>query len=594
MKASGLTPWLMAGVLGLVSPVVLPLVGCARVVEKVGWAGPPDAGGDAPNAGGVGGRGMVVDAGGAGGHYTPALLPEWNCGATCFRDPSIPASPDPAGRLAGPADGNAAHKPSLVYPLAGALHPMNISDVTFQWRRGPATQTLFRIRVRLVAAGVAVGPFDFYVPCKPPAVAPPPALDQCTYAMPPGAWLDVALQSRGQQVSAEVDAVDDDPGAGGAVALSDPQLLSFSSDPVEGGLYYWSTHSTTTASFGATYRLLFGARKALPFIAPNSPSNGFACGGCHAISRDGTTIAISEGNDAYSAVLRVARTSNPDTGLFPVAASHDSATIALSPDGSRALTSYANGLTLRATSDGHLLATVDPALLTVAGVAYHGYLPEWSPDGKEIALTLSAVPDSEWAVRTGAIAVLPVAADRFGSAEVIVPDDADFNFYPSWSPDGKWIVFASAPAGQGLKSYDQRLARLRLVARAGGPVYELGRATQGVGHTSSWPKFAPFSQAGGNVLFVTFNSKIDYGFLLPNSQALTPTPQLWLAAIDLRRLPGDPSYQPMWLPFQDVTQNNHLGFWTENVGCRLDTGGVSVGCDDGESCVGGKCSFIVP
>jgi hypothetical protein len=591
MKTVGSTSCWLAGALWLIAPAA----GCARVVEMVGWTGPPDGGGGGgPSAGGTGGRGVVVDGDSAGGSYTPALPPDWNCGVTCFRDPSIPASPDPAGRLAGHADGNAAHKPALVYPLAGALHPMNISDVTFQWRRGPVTQTLFRIRVSASGASGGAGPFDFYVPCQPPvAQGTPTPLDQCTYALPPGSWLDLALKSRGQQVTVEVGAVDDDPAAGGAVAVSDPQPLSFSADPVEGGLYYWSTHNTIAAGFGATYRLLFGARKALPFIAPSSASNQFTCGGCHAISRDGTTIAFSEGNDAYSAVLRVARTSDPDTGLFPVAASHDSATIALSPDGSRVLASYANALTLRATSDGRVLGTVDPALLTVAGVAYHGYLPEWSPDGKEIVLTLSAVPDSEWAVRTGAIAVLPVAADRFGSAEVIVPDGADFNFYPSWSPDGKWIVFASAPAGQGLKSYDQRMARLRLVARAGGQVYELGRATQGVGHTSSWPKFAPFSQAGGDVLFVTFNSKIDYGFLLRNSQAVTTTPQLWLAAIDLRRLPGDPSYQPMWLPFQDVAQNNHLGFWTENVGCRLD-GALSVGCDDGESCVGGKCRFIVP
>jgi hypothetical protein len=42
--------------------------------------------------------------------------------------------------------------------------------------------------------------------------------------------------------------------------------------------------------------------------------------------------------------------------------------------------------------------------------------------------------------------------------------------------------------------------------------------------------------------------------------------QLWFAAIDLRRLTeGDPSWAPIWLPFQSVDQSNHLPYWTEVV-----------------------------
>jgi hypothetical protein len=195
--------------------------------------------------------------------------------------------------------------------------------------------------------------------------------------------------------------------------------------------------------------------------------------------------------------------------------------------------------------------------------------------------------------------VLPFSGDSFGPAEIVVPDGADFSFYPSWSPDGKWLVFASAPGGQALISYNQKQARLRLVARSGGPVYELARATQGVGNTSTLPKVAPFSQAGGSLLFVTFNSKIDYGFLLQNSLAPTEparTPQLWLAAIDLGKLATDPdpSFAPVWLPFQDTKQNNHLGFWTQGVGCQLDAGGASLGCDQGQLCQQGMCNWIVP
>ena len=47
-----------------------------------------------------------------------------------------------------------------------------------------------------------------------------------------------------------------------------------------------------------TARLLFGARATQPFIVPSSPSNSATCGGCHAVSRDGSTIAFEQGDTA--------------------------------------------------------------------------------------------------------------------------------------------------------------------------------------------------------------------------------------------------------------------------------------------------------
>jgi hypothetical protein len=274
-------------------------------------------------------------------------------------------------------------------------------------------------------------------------------------------------------------------------------------------------------------------------------------------------------------------------------AQHDSAMMAVSPDGTRVLTSFDSKLVLRDATSGQVLGSVDPSFLGTQGA---GYFPEFSPDGKDIVLTLSNQADVEWSVRNGDLAILPYNGGQFGPAKVIVPAGTDFHFYPSFSPDGKWVVFASAPistAAMGY-SYNQAQARLRLVSRDGGQVYDLGRATQGVGHTSTWPKFAPFVQDDGQTLFVTFNSKIDYGFVLKNS-ALPPAqthPQLWFSAIDLRKLgSGDPSYAPIWLPFQEITQNNHLGYWTEVITCVQSSG---AGCDTNEqACVGGNCVPIV-
>ena len=173
------------------------------------------------------------------------------------------------------------------------------------------------------------------------------------------------------------------------------------------------------------------------------------------------------------------------------------------------------------------------------------------------------------------------------------------HFYPSWSPDGRWLVVAGVP--RGTSAYAATSARLRLVSAdidaqtcPSATCYELNRASQGTAVSSTWPKLSPFSQANDQLLFVTFSSKIDYGFALVNSG---PTgarrAQLWMAAIDLRTVTpgGDPSLPPFWLPFQDITETNHLPFWTEIVACTSD--GISyAGCGDNEVCDNGACKVL--
>ena len=104
--------------------------------------------------------------------------------------------------------------------------------------------------------------------------------------------------------------------------------------------------------------------------------------------------------------------------------------------------------------------------------------------------------------------------------------------------------------------------------------------------SSTWPKLSPFSQANDQLLFVTFSSKIDYGYALVNTgPSGVHRAQLWMAAIDLRAVEpgGDPSLPPFWLSFQDITETNHLPFWTAQVACTAD--GVSYAhCGADEVC----------
>lgn len=549
---------------------LLVAAGCAHSSSSEGGGSGSGAGNGAGAAGnGAGNGNPILDPGveDPGPEPGPGYLPpppDDNCGTRCFRDGSLPEDAPAAFEGAASSEG----RPEVVYPLAHSMHPINIGEITFHWKRS-AQHSLFRVRV-----SGAAEQWDFFVPCEG---VPGGESTECTYTLPENSWLALAYALRGTEVAVTIAGTS---GAGGPVAESPPLTLAFSPWVVQGGLYYWST------ALPGTYRLVFGARKATPFIAPQTPENPSTCSGCHTVSRSGNAIAFTGGPVAATGHLVVSPTDNPGQPYFTPSDAHDSSMPALSPDGSLVAVAYDHKLVVRSALTGAMVSEVPSAMLGGHG---NPYFPEWSPDGTELVVTLSPEPDAQWSVRSGKIAVLPYNGGSWGPAQVIVADEL-MNFYPSYSPDGRWIAFSSSPKGASLISYDQSQARLRLVSRDGGAVHELGKATQAVGKASTWPKFAPFEQADGKVLFITFNSKIDYGLLLKNSVLSERRPQLWFAAIDLRKLgSGDPSFAPVWLPFQDTAQNNHLGFWTEHVTCDVDQGSF---CGVDENCVGKRCTVV--
>ena len=567
--------------LGSVAPATLLGTGASS-----GSSGTSGANGSTGSSGATGTAGGPT-TGTLTGNQIPPLKPEWSAcdpmAFRCFQDPGLSPSSPVSGQFSGTSNPDPTAKPVIIYPLAGSVHPINLADITFQWRRGPAAaQTLFRIRLQRADGDV----FEFFVPCHASTMGAS-TTTQCVYAMPPGAWIDAATTARGEAVTVDIAGVD--PTHPGVVATSDPMTISFSPRDVTGGLYYWSSSIT------GTERLLFGARAADAFITPKSASNPATCGGCHAVSGDGSTIAFDQG-DTGTAVLRIASTADADTPLFTPATMHDSGTPALNHDGTRVLVAFSGRLLLRDAHTGKQLFEVNETQL---GITQHAFHPEWSPDDATIAVTLSAEGDSDWAVRTGAIATLPYNGGQFGPVQILVPTGAEFNFYPTWSPDGRYIAFATAPVGAATQmppvtSYDQPNARLRLVEVATKTVTELANATWKAASTSTWPKFAPAAQ--GNLMFLTFNSKIDYGFFLPNNAASVAQPQLWITAIDASKVSEagvDPSSPPVWLPFQDVTKRNYLGAWTASVGCRVE-GGQSIGCGASQICDAGACAMVAP
>ncbi len=603
-----------AGAAGLLA------VACASPGTRVN----PDGGGSGGSAGrgGTGGGAAGSGGGGQSGNNDAAAspdmrmvdAPEFDAPTPGFvwGDPFLPV--DPTDKFGGSEDGS--KKPRIVYPLDGSVHPINIKQIKLQWSQGrparpmmmndPQTYDLFRLR--FVSAR---GTYDYYVPCLN---AP-----ECRYDMPSDKWLQMAGGNRDVEMTLTVTGTNRDGANGGAVSTSDPLKIRFSPNDVLGGLYYWSTSLSPPGAAkdgGGSLRLSFGTDKAVSYIPPSSPSNPHYCGGCHSVSRNGAVIAFTALGG--QGILAASPTSDPTKHtISPAMRPNDASTMALNPDGTRALVSFNAELILRDTQNGNVLGKVPPASFPPMK---SGYFPEWSPDGQNIVLMVSSKRNKvgpqnvvvDYDLGDGSIGILPFNGGSFGMARIIVPEDKDYHFYPSWSPDNQWIAFASAPVGKGGggtesntagvdSNYNTPTARLRMVAAAGGQVYELTAATQGVGKTSTWPKFTPFVQELGSekVYFVAFNSKIDYGWELKNAQLeasetvaikkkFAARPQLWMFAVDTRKMAsGDPSSAPIWLPFQGVDQKNHLPYWTEVISCSGGTQGGQ--CGDDEKCEGGVC-----
>lgn len=478
--------------------------------------------------------------------------------------------------------------PRWIYPLADSVHPPNLQLLSFHFERGSAAHEVFELAVRGKNATRVL-----YLPCFGAGRL------GCVYQAPEKFWRDTATIFAGETVRLELRAAGSSGPSEAAV-----EEITIAPAPVLGGLYFWS------ADLRGLYRLVIGSRQAVPYIAPRTSENPDACSGCHSVSRDGGTVAFTRGqaeeaediydNAAFNGYLNVSGVLTPNEPFIAPrpGAESDSAMMALSSNGSRVVSAFDYILRLRDVESGDEIDTF------VGQSGKSAFFPEWSPSDDALVVTLSSKPDSEIAVRSGSIATIEMGENGFGSVTEIVPEEpGTAHYYPTWSPDGEWIAFVSGPGGPADvdKSYYQPESRLRLVRRSGGPVYEMKNATGRGDQTATWPKFAPFQQcpdasdscaSGERIFFLTFSSRRDFGLRLTSADGASAVSQLWLSAVDLRRLQGDaadPSLPPLWLPYQSTETPNHLGFWTEALRCN-----DRLPCDRYDRCdEDGKCRVVI-
>jgi hypothetical protein len=512
------------------------------------------------------------------------------------------------------APGGAA--PTIAYPLDGALFPYHYGDLSFQVVPAAATQTLARVAFQ----GDAID-LDVYAPCTP--IASPALAGACSVALPADLEKDLAGVSEATNLTETVRLAAAD---GSELAESASISARWSSMALSGALYFWSSPPTTGGTASQLVRQNLDVPGSPPAIylqnadlAPLDPSFKYSqpCFGCHAISQDGTKMALTIGgsdlvNGSQFALMDVATKQALSSGgqtavrlkdnnsSFPGFAVFSS----FSPDGMHLVQSLQGQLLLRMADA--TLANVGGPLFAGAGTDPALTMPAWSAKG-DIFSFVGYMPAGSPQYDTGdlngnetvgaQIWTAPVSGTTFGTPKLLVPRESGLSeYYPAISDDSALVAFnesscagPSSPGADGYgespcDGYDDPSARLRLVAATGGAPVELDRASGRTAQwptsgtwTNSWPRWAPAHGAfqGKTLYWIAFSSRRPYGATLPGSEDGSTQPQLWFAAVTVDpagALAGDPSFAPVYLPQQNSALPEPLDGGAPSAASAADAG----------------------
>ncbi|HEY1558865.1 MAG TPA: hypothetical protein VGF94_28775 [Kofleriaceae bacterium] len=430
--------------------------------------------------------------------------------------------------------------PTIAYPPVNVIVPPNLGDFDVHWVDSVGND-VFEVSLTTEFSDVRM-----YVTGGNGSVAgggwATVLANEWTSAV--GASTAVTFQVRGVQSSNPV-----------SVGSAPPQLVKLSNEAMLGGIYYWAS----TGTYGI-YRhdMSMPDQPAQQYMTTAQTSG--RCVACHVLSRDGKEMLVTyDGGNGAATTIDVATATAAATG-----GNWNFATF--TPDNTEFLAVYNGTLTVRDYASQAILAT-----MTASGSVSH---PDLSPDGTQLVYVHPNVAGSDWAFGSGDIYLrtFDQSTNSFGPEQQLVADGTN-NYYPSFSPDGKWILFNKGDNTQNgalnqSGSYNGPNAELWVMpADNSSPPVQLTTANISAGLTDSWGRWAPFAQTFGanseQMYWITVSSKRDFGVRLVGTQR----PQVWMTGFFPDRATGgmDPSSPAFRLPFQDITSDNHIAQWAQQV-----------------------------
>jgi WD40-like Beta Propeller Repeat len=529
-------------------------------------------------------------------------------------------------------DGTPAGTASIAYPLDKSIFPPNLSPVTVHVSRTSPQQNCARINF----ASESVVNVNYYSPCIAGAGS--------------GCYVDLPLEitqlfiavseSHDIKMTARV-------GGTGSVPMveSNSVNVSWANVPLSGGLYYWTTmadgvvtgyHPPKNADgtpgltgtgiqrydFGkdgvAKPQLVYTDEGKAPLFqgSPPATADGAQCVGCHAITNDGKTMALTVGGSGASDFALLDLTTLTMTVLDPVASGNSTSLTDINyyrqfrragvatettfgPNGDVMVNMYKSQLILHGTT-----ASLANEGQVVPSWAEYKTDPFWSQSGKFFAFTSFSQPD------IGTYNTMGTNGDMKRSGQIVIAsagntmvnDDARVlvarennvtKYYPAISNDDKLVVYNQSTCGfdpdvytsgttvgvygsQTCDGYDDSSASLWLTTPDGKRPQRLDVANGGATNDNSWPRWSPDNGTyrGLKLYWLAFSSRRPYGLQINGGPPLSTKPQLWFAAILVgSEIGGDPSTPPVWLPNQNPTvpgtvinqvpTGNHVPQWVK-------------------------------
>jgi TolB protein len=412
--------------------------------------------------------------------------------------------------------------PAILYPEDGTLVPPNLA-IDLHYTRGFDT-----VEISFWQGGELV--VRVFASCRPVQAG-------CLFQPWPEVWAALSARRHRGELEVTLRGLARDRVSASSAGVT----LELAHEAIDGALYFW----TTTPASIRRYDFALGRRGSELFLE----SGEGTCVGCHAISRDGTRIAVGvhAGGEFTTRV-------------------YDVATRAVVPPGELAAPRAAYGAATDLLVSGSPVAHGDAALRIVRatdGVSLHdfelaGSSADWSGDGERIVLE-----------REGELALLARAGGTWNVPSVLETPRTALERAPAFAPHSDWIGY-TADLRKALVATEISTGRTELLERA--------RA----GHDATWVRFnpQPYLHRGRRIFWFTFSSTRPQGVFAAGPH------QIWMAAFE-PDADGDPSRPAFRVPAQPAGVANFIAEWTlavPRLPCAEDRE-----CPGGEFCEEGFC-----